>query len=283
MSDAQDRFHQAEQLLRELEGLESRLRELQQGVTRSHRLTMLGTLASMVAHEFNNILTPVISYCQLAQQSPDDVEMLGKAVDKSLQGASRASRICSSMLGFAHPSGSAEQAELRGIVDDVLGCLARDPEKDGIALHLSIPQELWVHMPPIQAQQVLLNLILNARRAMRKHPRQGGRLSVHAHTTADSQMVEITIADTGPGIPEDIQPRIFEPFVSRPGQGSSAHANDVEGTGLGLAICRELLREAGGDIRLHETSAQGTTFRVHIPAARRFAERGADAATSGCA
>ena len=81
-----EQVDEAEHLLGELESIEQQLSRLQEGLSRSHRLAMLGTMASTLAHEYNNILTPVISYCQMANQSPGDTAMMQKAVDRALSG-----------------------------------------------------------------------------------------------------------------------------------------------------------------------------------------------------
>jgi two-component system NtrC family sensor kinase len=247
----------AEQLLGDLENLEAQLQQLQDSVTRSHRLATLGTMASIIAHEFNNILTPVISYCELAQKSPDDQALARKAIEKALGGALRAAQISSSMLGFAREDEAAGACCVATVVTEVFNCLAREPKKDGIALHLEIAPEAWAAIPPVSLQQVLLNLVLNARQAMR---RRGGQLQIMARR--DDDIVQITVTDTGPGIPPDILPRLFEPFVTKRADGDSS-----KGTGLGLTVCRDLITRAGGTIHVDSSPGMGTSFRIKLPAA----------------
>ena len=262
MDGSDDKLNNAEQLMGELESIESNLRRLQQGLTRSHRLATLGTMASIVAHEFNNILTPVISYCQLAQQSPDDIVLQRKAIEKALAGAERAAQISGSMLGFssdAHAPGQ-EDCDVETMVHEALNCLARPPQRDGIELKLGIEPDCRVAMTPVSLQQMLLNLVLNARQAMR--PR-GGKLWISAWPEGRRALIEV--ADTGPGIPEDLLPTVFEPFVTRRG-GSDPEGDDesADGTGLGLAVCKDLVSRAGGDISVVRSDATGTTFRIEL-------------------
>ncbi len=261
MGKLHENLDQAEALLGHLETVEAQLRQLQEGLTRSHRLATLGTMASIIAHEFNNILTPVLSYCQMALQNPGDAELSKKAIEKSLRGAQRAAQISSSMLGFARDADGQQSAHLPEVITEVFSCLARAPEKDGIQLTLSVPQDCWLAITPVALQQILLNLVLNARQAMR---RKGGELSITAKNDGGAlNNTIIEIADTGPGIPADILPRVFEPFVTRRDEA----IGQPKGTGLGLTISRDLVQHSGGTLTIASTGPTGTTFRITLPAA----------------
>lgn len=267
MPESIEHFEQAELLLNELESVQDQLNVMQQALARSHRLTTLGTIAAIVAHEFNNILTPMISYAQIAQLKPDDHAMLRKAVDKSYAGATKAAQICSSLLGFASDEDEQCQADVAEVVREAFNCLARDPSKDGIELSLDLPADLFAAISPVGLQQVVLNLVLNARRAMRG---TGGALSIAAKPT--DQHVTITVADTGPGIPADLLPDIFKPFVTQPPAPPKNTPPEVDGqtkgTGLGLAICHDLVTRHGGTITVQSTPGQGATFTITLPRAQ---------------
>ncbi|MFW5681375.1 MAG: sensor histidine kinase [Phycisphaeraceae bacterium] len=289
------------ELLAELEKTQQRLEEVQQGLVRSHRLATLGTLASVIAHEYNNILTPVISYAQLALARPDDHDLLVKAVERALQGAERASQISTSMLGFSRDGAGAGDAYLPEVVEESLQCLARHPKKDGIELELDVP-EVRVDMPALSLQQVLINLILNARKALR---RRGGRLRIMGRVSG--AWVRLTVADTGPGIPESIRGRLFEAFVTEPIEDAnpldaadtspdadadgphrltSGNAPDKRktgreqqgGTGLGLSICKQLVEDAGGTIRVESEPGKGASFHLDLPRAQAEAAAREEAA-----
>lgn len=247
------------QLLTQFQQLERQLQEVREGLLHSHRLATLGTIASIIAHEYNNILTPIISYAHLALSRPDDHETLVKAVERALSGAERAARISSSLLGFAREADAQHAAPLRRTIDDAVACLGRDLDKDGITLTTDVP-DVQVAMPPLNLQQVFVNLLLNARKVMGT----GGRLDIRGQ--ASRGMVHISVADTGPGIPEEIRHRLFEPFVTQP-VGSNGQGGERKGTGLGLAICRDLLRNAGGDISVDSQPGRGATFQLAIPKA----------------
>src|SRR5690606_7667855 len=131
---------------------------------------------------------------------------------------------------------------------DSIACLARDPRKEGIELIIDVPDVL-VSISEQALQQVLVNLLLNAKTAM---ARKGGQLRITARI--EDAQVHIDVADTGPGIPPQIADRLFEPFVMH-GCGEQGGSAQRKGTGLGLSICRDLIRTAGGSI--HATSAPG--------------------------
>ncbi len=253
-----DQLQQVEQLLRHFEELERQLDQVREGLTHSHRLATLGTIATIIAHEYNNILTPVITYAQMALASPDDHALMKKTVEKSLAGAERAAKISSSLLGFAQEADLAHAARVPEVVDDAVSCLGRHPSKDGIDLQIDVPDVL-VAISPLNLQQVLLNLLLNARKVMR---RTGGRMSVTGRATPD--LVHLEVADSGPGIPEEIRDRLFEPFVTHRHDPTDA---TQRGTGLGLCICRDLVRSAGGTIGVESVPGQGATFHLTLPRA----------------
>ncbi len=255
--EATERLEEAERLLDDLERLEGEMNRLQSGLTRSHRLATLGTMASIIAHEFNNILTPVISYCQLALKAGEsDTALMTKALQRALSGAEKAAEISSSMLGFARESDTGTQANVARVVEEVFRCQARDPKKDGIRLVQEIPEDLCVGMSPVGLQQVLLNLVLNARKAMRG---RGGVLTIRSQMI-EADRVSVTVSDTGPGVPPELLPHIFKAFVT---QGPDGEA-DGSGTGLGLAVCRDLVERADGSIQV-ESSSSGATFLIELP------------------
>ncbi len=265
----EDQLQHAEHLLNELEALERKLKALQDGLTRSHRLATLGTVATIIAHEFNNILTPIISYAQLALRQADaadpDLDLIRKALERALDGSTKAAQISSSMLGFARTSTDGQQATacVRGVVGEVFACVARDPKKDNITVRLDVADDLHVAMPPVSLQQVLLNLVLNARKVLKQ---RGGTLSITAHRIDCGDgvppQVIIEVADNGPGIAAEIRSRLFEPFITQPADGDAS-----EGTGLGLVVCKDLVERVGGSIGVESSPGHGATFRIALPAA----------------
>ena len=242
-----EEWNEAENLLQDLEQLERKLDQMQKRIDRAHRLLTLGTMASAVAHEMNNILTPVISYCQLAASSP---EMTAKALDRALQGATQASQISQSMLGFARADESQQHADVRKVLDETLNCMAYESKRCGVEMTCQVGSDCTARINPTHLQQVMMNLILNAKAAM---PRGG---NIYITSYSNDLYTHIEIRDSGSGIPKPMVDKIFEPFVSTDSEG---------GTGLGLSICRELTERAGGSIALTDTGPAGTTFGLCLP------------------
>lgn len=243
--------------------LQGQLDLLREQLTESQRLATIGTIAAVIAHEFNNLLTPIVSYSQFALQSAEsdkpDMELIRKALSKSYQSSSKAGRICASMLGLARGESSLGQVSVQQLVDETLAVLARDPKKDGIALRVQVQPELRVHGDPVQLEQVLLNLLINARQAMLG---RGGSITIKAQPI-EGEEVRIQVIDTGPGIPEKLMPKIFEPFFTTKG---TARKGEAKGTGLGLAICKEIIEHHQGRIEVQSEVGKGTTFNIHLPA-----------------
>ena len=248
-----DRLSRAQ---RELDGLRSEME-------RAHRLATLGVLAAGVAHEINNLLTPVLGYAQLTGSHPDDSELQAKAAERIAGGVEAAVRIARAMLDFSIESDEPQSANIAHVVQSSLDCMARNPAKDGVSLTCRIPPTASVHIRPVALQQVLLNLFINAIRAMREAGSRGGRMSISANEQADGTTV-ITVADSGPGIPEHIADRLFEPFVTSAVAEAYQHPSRG-GSGLGLAVCKRLVEAAGGLITAASTPSVGTTFTITLP------------------
>jgi signal transduction histidine kinase len=252
------------ELGQQLEGLQSQLIETQ-------RLATLGTLSAVVAHEFNNLLMPILNYCKYASDSAKsdkpDMEFIGKSLEKSHTLADRASRICHSMLDMARGGASYVAFEAQKLVDETLHVMARDPQRDGIALRVQVQPGLKIEGDMIQLEQVLLNLLINARQAMMG---RGGAITIKAGDYEEG-MVRIQVIDTGPGIPLKIQSRIFEPFFTTKG---TAKKGESRGTGLGLHICQEIVQRHHGRIELKSEVGKGTCFSVILPGVKALAKAG---------
>jgi signal transduction histidine kinase len=245
--------------------MQTMLDDLREQLTESQRLATIGTIAAVIAHEFNNLLTPIVSYSQYALQSAEsdkpDAELIKKALNKAFQSSTKAGRICTSMLGLARGESSFGPVNIHKLVDDTLLVLARDPQKDGIALRVQIQPGLTVYGDHVQLEQVLLNLLINARQAMLG---KGGSITIRASRT-DAGELKMQVIDTGPGIPEKHMPRIFEPFFTT--KGTATRKGETKGTGLGLAICKEIVEHHKGRIDVQSEVGRGTTFTIHLPSA----------------
>ena len=242
--------------------IEAQLAALQQELDHAHQLATLGTLTAGIAHEINNILTPVLAYAQLARANPADRALGQKALERAIAGVESASRITEAVLGFAHRGEQPECADVGEVLEASLACIGRDPARDGIDLSVRVACGLSVRIRPLALQQVLMNLVINAGNAMAG---QGGRITIEAVQRPEGNAT-IVVADTGPGIPEELLARLFDPFVSgakRP----QVNGPRLGGSGLGLAVCRRLIETAGGTIDVASVTGEGATFTIRLPVA----------------
>jgi two-component system, NtrC family, sensor kinase len=232
--------------------LESQLHELQ-------HLANIGTISCMIAHEINNLLTPLRSYADLALKNKDDKALSDKALQKTMQNCERISKIMESMLTLAQGQKQQKQlVPLLGLVEQVFECLCRDFAKDRITVNISITNDIKVWVIPVQIQQVIMNLVLNARDAMM--PR-GGVLTISGIQKPDT--VEIEISDTGQGINQEILDHIFESFFTT--RDKHASTDSTSGTGLGLAFCKKVIDTHEGLIAVESRPNYGTKFRIILP------------------
>jgi signal transduction histidine kinase len=240
--------------------LEEQIALLKGQLAQAQKLSCLGELASTISHEFNNVLTTIINYAKLGLRHPDDPTR-EKAFNKILSAGQRAAKITNSVLGIARRrSHDFEPTDLKRVVEDTLVLLERELQKYRIAV-----ETYFRDAPPAlanagQIQQVLLNLLINARQAMP----HGGRVILRLGTDETGEMVELVVRDTGGGIPPEILPRIFEPFFTT----KSPDAGGKGGTGLGLAMCREIIEAHQGRIRVESTPGKGTAFTLRLPVAK---------------
>ena len=267
-SDAIDRpANPLVDLASHVEQLQSQLDALREQLTESQRLATIGTITAVIAHEFNNLLTPIVSYSQYALTSAEgekpDMDLIRKALSKSFQSASKAGKICTSMLSLARGESTFADVSVQKLVDEVLLVLARDPQKDGIALRVQVQPGITIHGDPVQLEQVLLNLLINARQAMLG---KGGSLTIKAQREGID--IKMQVIDTGPGIPEKLMPKIFTPFFTTKG---TTRKGETRGTGLGLAICKEIVEHHNGRIEVTSEVGKGTTFSLYLPTANTAA------------
>ena len=238
---------------------EQKNHDLKLKVGQLQALANLGTTTCMIAHEINNLLTPLSNYADLALNNPADAALGRKALKKTAVNCQRASKIMQSMLAVANGEAvEKKHIELYSLVDEIFTCLCRDFARDAITVNIQMPGDLTVFAVPIQIQQALMNLILNARDAML--PR-GGVLTITADVRDNT--VEIEVADTGCGIKTDELDRIFEIFYST--KNNEHKGSENSGFGLGLAFCKKVVDLHNGSISVRSTPNEQTSFRIVLP------------------
>jgi len=265
------------QALSLIDALQDDLNDLRDQLAWANRLSTLGTLTAGLAHEFNNLLTPIGSYAQLALNDPDNTPLSKKALRIAVDNVNQANRLVQATLSFASPNpiDSDTSCNLNEVVERSLACTHLLLERERIQTLVVLP-DVRVAIDELALQQVLINLINNARNAMQgiDGPK---RLTIKAKH--EIQTVVLEVSDTGCGIPEAIRDRLFEPFVTQTGQASdlgpqTAAATSIEavqpppaGSGLGLSICKRLIETAGGSISAQPGEEHGSTLRIILPIA----------------
>jgi two-component system NtrC family sensor kinase len=244
-----------------LERLTAEFDLLRRQLRQAQKMASVGTNAAMIAHEFNNLFTPVVAYAQQALDT-GDVALMKKALAKTVERCGTMRHMADRLSGLAKQSDSAvKNIRVLDLVQAAVECLGRDPEKDNIAVNLQIDPHLAVRASENELMQVLFNLVINARQAMLGRGR--GRLTIDA-APAQEGGVEIHVRDNGCGIPSENLSRIFKPFFSTK---QNADRPDKRGLGLGLSICREIIEELDGRISVTSEVNVGTTFTIALPAA----------------
>ncbi|UVW28151.1 CHASE domain-containing protein [Massilia sp. H6] len=238
---------------------QQRLDEARQALARSQKLEAVGKLTGGVAHDFNNILHIISANVQLMLRA-DGANR--KRLLSILDAVERGAKLAGQLLAFArrqplHP-GVVDIGELLERMDSLVLRAAGD----GIALEKHVPPELWPTLvDPNQLENVLLNLVINARDAMDGCGRIELRLNNVTidkdHELAPGDYVAVAVADSGHGMPPEVMEHAFEPFFSTKPEG--------EGTGLGLSMAHGFARQSGGDIRLDSAPGKGTTVTIYLP------------------
>jgi signal transduction histidine kinase len=236
----------------------SETEQLRQQLLQAQKLSSVGAIASSVAHEFNNILTTIINYARLGLRNPQDEASRTQALEKILKGSQRAATVIASMLGFArNGSNQRQDTDLAALVEELLVLTEKDLSKHRIHVDKRFHGRPRALVVPSQIEQVLLNLIINARQAM---PR-GGHLRLEVRENVEQALVEIKVGDTGSGIPPERLRMIFEPFFTTKEPDSDGHG----GTGLGLSVCRQIIEQHQGRIRVESLVGKGSTFTLKLP------------------
>jgi signal transduction histidine kinase len=224
------------------------LREHQARLVESEKLAGIGRLAAGVAHEINNPLGVILGYAKLLRKKAEGSAAvdLGVIEEETL----RAKEIVDGLLDLSRPMpAGAEPVDLRLLADDVVRRLAEARLLDGVKVDVEGSGTAPGH--PEKLRQVLVNLVRNGAEAAGP----GGRVAVRVADGPGG--VEVSVADSGPGLDPEVRPRLFEPFFT----------TKPKGTGLGLAVSRAIARAHGGDLAADAGAGGGARFALRLPSA----------------
>jgi CheY-like chemotaxis protein len=235
---------------------------------RAQRMDSIGTLASGIAHDLNNVLAPILMSIELLKLDPAATPQREKILETIHLSCRRGADLVRQVLSFTRGmDGQRIAIRLRHLIGDLDGIISQTFPRN-IRIVTQVPNDLWPIMgDPTQLHQVLLNLTVNARDAMP----QGGTLALRlSNLIIDTQYagtcpgamagphVLLQVADTGRGIPPEARDRIFEPFFTTKEIG--------KGTGLGLATVQAVVKSHGGFLQVESEVGKGTTFKIYLPA-----------------
>jgi PAS domain S-box-containing protein len=251
---------------RELAKVNEQLKNTQAQLVQSAKMAAVGELASGVAHEINNPLTAILNNVQLIKLiekekgsiSSEEIKEITKMIEDA---ALRCKSITTTLLDFSHLSkGEFKPVSINEIVEKVLTLIEYEMKVESIFVQKEFSENLpLVNGDSQLLQQVILNIIANARWAIKKKSeRKGGTITIKTYYNEDQNTVFVAISDTGIGISKENLERIFDAFFTTKEVG--------EGTGLGLSICYNIIKHHKGRIEVESKVGEGTTFSIILPA-----------------
>jgi two-component system C4-dicarboxylate transport sensor histidine kinase DctB len=244
----------------EMERREQELRDKQEQLVQAGKLATLGELTTGVAHELNNPLNNIglfvgnaIDQIELGQRETGSIL---RDLQNAMQQVRKATEIISHLRTFGRAAPvTLERVDVNDVIERSLSLMQEQLRIREIDVELAVARGAYVDANPIQLEQVFINLLTNARDALADSPRRLIRIS----STRHEHRVDISFADTGPGISAELEQRIFDPFFTTKEVGT--------GTGLGLSIAYGILKEHGGHISVTSRPGEGATFLIQLPIA----------------
>ena len=238
-------------------------RELEAQLRQQQRLESVGTLASGVAHEINNPIQGIMNYAELIYSNADDRDLVvdfAKEIDLE---SHRVAKIVRNLLAFSRQDASEdpEPVQMVEVVESSLSLIRAVLRSDHIAVEVAAEAGLpAVRCRPQQIQQIIMNLVTNARDALNQRYGEYDeckRIELRVQRATQADWVRVSVRDFGPGIPPEVLPRIFDPFFTTKGRD--------QGTGLGLAVSHGIAQEHGGELTVETTAGQGACFILELP------------------
>ena len=247
--------------------LDEALHHTENQLVQSQKLEAVGRLAGGISHDFNNLLTVILGYTDISKRNLKEGDPLLRNLEEISKASERAASLTRQLLAFSRKQVMQPKVfDMNTVVSDLRKMLRRMIGED-VELRVSLETELGnIKADPVQLEQVIMNLVVNARDAMPK----GGKLSIETSniyldeayarehvSVVPGEYVMLAISDTGCGMDEETRQRIFEPFFTTKEPG--------KGTGLGLSMVYGIVRQSGGNIWVYSEEGTGTTFKIYFP------------------
>jgi len=250
-------------LFREIREAHEALLESREQLTRQEKMVAIGRLASGFAHDLNNPLGSVIGFLQLAkrglEKQPENGEQSGVMIQKALEAADFCRALCRNLLAFARTRpfkpGSEQPFNVREVVEGTIDICEARLRDAGITTEINVSDKLHLAGDSTALRQVVMNLSLNAADAMNEAG-HGGKISIHGQALNDGG-IELTFADDGPGMTQEVARLAFDPLYST--------KETDKGSGLGLYVVQRIIDGAGGLIELDTAPGKGARFRIVLP------------------
>jgi PAS domain S-box-containing protein len=251
----------------ELKQAEERTNTLQEQLRQSQKMEAIGRLAGGIAHDFNNLLTVIKGYSQLSLLEIKEGDPLKGNIEEIQKASQRAADLTRQLLAFSRRQILELRVfDLNTVLKDLDKMLRRIIGEDIELVYLLSDDLGKINTDPVQIEQVILNLAVNARDAMPS----GGRLTIetanvvldeacaHGHTDVKpGPYIMLSVSDSGCGMSQEVMEHLFEPFFTTKEKGM--------GTGLGLSTVYGIIKQSGGDIRVHSEEGRGTVFKIYLP------------------
>jgi two-component system sensor kinase FixL len=240
----------------EQKAMRLRLADVQSQLLHVSRLNDMGQLASAFAHELNQPLSAVSAYVGGTRRLivAGDTERAIEGCDRAAAQVARAAEVIRRLREFVSKGEGHRQAEDLGeVIKETVSLMLVDAQREGLETQVRLAEDARVAIiDKVQVQQVLVNLLRNAAEAMAG----ASRKRIHVVTRRQGDRIEIEVADSGPGIAEDVLARLFQPFTT----------TKASGMGVGLSLCRSIVETQGGEISAANSASGGAVFRFTVPA-----------------
>jgi signal transduction histidine kinase/ActR/RegA family two-component response regulator len=256
----------------------TQLKTLHQQLVQSQKMEAIGQLAGGIAHDFNNLLTGVLGYADMLQAVSSEPNEVRSAADMISGAARRASELTEKLLGFARKGKNQNiPVDVHAIIREALTLIERTVQKDILLVEQLNADRAYVSGDPVQIEQVILNLVINARDAITMTNERSGydRITIATKLVkiekefevADlpiGEYLEMSVTDSGCGIADELKDRIFEPFFTTKESG--------KGTGMGLAMVYGIIKNHEGTVMVESQLGVGTTLRILLPICQHVIE-----------